>query len=369
MPRPIALVLRPHALAHNLQLIRAATPADRRLWAVAKADAYGHGVAHAVEAFAAADGLAVLDLAEAEAARALGWTKPILLLEGLFGPADVSRVLAIEADLVFHHARQFSWWREPLEAGLVSNNIRHWLKLNTGMNRLGFKTADAPVLKAAAETLRNSGHAVGWLTHFARAEEPGGTDSQRQVFCDWLDALDVPPHEARSTCNSAATWCGLAQPAEWVRPGLSLYGASPFASDAGRSASGLGLMAAASLETQVISIQALNIGETVGYGSRWTAMRPSRIGVVAAGYADGYPRTAPDGTPVLVRGCRCPLVGQVSMDMLTVDLTDHPHLDEADPVTLWGDGLGVDEVAAACGTTAYELLTGVTPRVPRHTGG
>ena len=378
MPRPISLVLMPDALTHNLRALRAALPANRRIWAVAKANAYGHGIDLAVSAFAQADGLAVLDLQEASAARSLGWQKPVLMLEGIFESADLAQAVALDLDLVFHHPRQLDWWRasKVLRAPLAKG--RHWFKFNTGMNRLGFRPDQMGTVLQACADHRAQGIALGFMTHYAQAEVTGGTASQLQAFELALSQVARAPEEAISTCNSAAVWSEISQDAEWVRPGLSLYGASPFlgpwasgqvvppADHRVASAEALGLLAASELRTEIIAVQRVQPGAAVGYGGRWRAARPSRIGVVAAGYADGYPRTAPDGTPVLVGGVHCMLVGQVSMDMITVDLTDHPELDVGSPVELWGARLPVDRVAQACGTSAYELLTAVTPRVPRQ---
>jgi alanine racemase len=372
------LVLMPDALTHNLRALRAALPANRRIWAVAKANAYGHGIDLAVSAFAQADGLAVLDLQEASAARSLGWQKPVLMLEGIFESADLAQAVALDLDLVFHHPRQLDWWRasKVLRAPLAKG--RHWFKFNTGMNRLGFRPDQMGTVLQACADHRAQGIALGFMTHYAQAEVTGGTASQLQAFELALSQVARAPEEAISTCNSAAVWSEISQDAEWVRPGLSLYGASPFlgpwasgqvvppADHRVASAEALGLLAASELRTEIIAVQQVQPGAAVGYGGRWRAARPSRIGVVAAGYADGYPRTAPDGTPVLVGGVHCMLVGQVSMDMITVDLTDHPELDVGSPVELWGARLPVDRVAQACGTSAYELLTAVTPRVPRQ---
>jgi alanine racemase len=352
MPRPIRAAICAGALAQNLAIAKRHAGAASA-WAVLKANAYGHGLERAAAALGAADGFAVLDLDEAARLRALGVHKPILLLEGFFKPADVPMLHRHALTPVIHDAEQVEMLARlpPGEAFDV------YLKLNSGMNRLGF-TAES--LQAAYRRLR--GHpavrAITLMTHFADADGPGGIAGQLAVFEAACKPLGRLP---RSLANSAAL---LRYPDEtrgdWVRPGIMLYGCSPFAE---RSAESLGLRPVMTLASEIIALQRLRPGDRVGYGGTYAASGDLTIGIVACGYADGYPRHAPSGTPVLVNGKRTGTVGRVSMDMIAVDLSALPEAGVGTPVVLWGEGLSADEVAAAAGTLSYELLTKVTSRV------
>jgi alanine racemase len=352
MPRPIRAAICAGALAQNLAIAKRHAGAASA-WAVLKANAYGHGLERAAAALGAADGFAVLDLDEAARLRALGVHKPILLLEGFFKPADVPMLHRHALTPVIHDAEQVEMLARlpPGEAFDV------YLKLNSGMNRLGF-TAES--LQAAYRRLR--GHpavrAITLMTHFADADGPGGIAGQLAVFEAACKPLGRLP---RSLANSAAL---LRYPDEtrgdWVRPGIMLYGCSPFAE---RSAESLGLRPVMTLASEIIALQRLRPGDRVGYGGTYAASGELTIGIVACGYADGYPRHAPSGTPVLVNGKRTGTVGRVSMDMIAVDLSALPEAGVGTPVVLWGEGLSADEVAAAAGTLSYELLTKVTSRV------
>jgi len=305
-----------------------------------------------VRGFSQADGLALLDYDSARQARELGWTRPILMLEGPFEPADLETASALDLSLVVHDRSQLAWFADhrgsPLEV---------WLKVNSGMNRLGVATSDAAELHALLSALPGVAR-VSLMTHFADADLPGGTTAAQRRF----EAATQGLSGDRSLANSAAVGRHVETHADWVRPGIMLYGASPFDD---RSAESFGLRPAMSVETRLIAVQHLNRGDTVGYGSTFTAPGPMRIGVVACGYADGYPRRAPSTTPVIVDGVRTRLVGRVSMDMLTVDLATVPSAGIGSSVQLWGPMLPVDEVARHCGTIGYELLCAVAVRVPR----
>jgi len=364
MPRPIfARISRP-ALSHNLDIVRrrldAARPAGKpaRVWAVIKANAYGHGIERAVAGFGKADGLAMLDLSEAVRCREAGWQGPILLLEGIFEAADLDVVGRYGLTISVHHPDQLAL----LGHARLARPVDVFLKLNSGMNRLGF-TPDVYagaharlVALQAAGTLREVGH----MTHFSTADTGEGISAQLEVFRRATAGLPGPS----SLCNSAASLRYPEVAGDWARPGIALYGASPFADE---SAEALGLAPAMALKSRLIGTQTLRPGDAVGYGGVYRAEGPMRIGVVACGYADGYPRHAPTGTPVVVAGVRTRLLGRVSMDMLAVDLTPVPQAQAGAPVTLWGDeGLSVDEVATAAGTIGYELLCALAPRVPVH---
>jgi alanine racemase len=352
MPRPILATFDCGALAANLQCLRRAAPAAR-VWAVVKANAYGHGLARAASALAAADGFALLELDAAVRLRDLGVKQPILLLEGVFDARELDVAAALGLELVVHCAEQAAL----LEATALPRPLAVWLKMNSGMNRLGVPSeayaATHARLAACAGVAR-----LGLLTHFADADAERGVAEQLARFVEATGDLPGP----RSLANSAATLRYPVTHADWVRPGIALYGCSPFADT---SAAALELAPVMTVTTAIIATQTLASGDRVGYGGNFTASQPMRIGVVAAGYADGYPRHAPTGTPILVDGVRTRTVGRVSMDMITVDLSGLPHAGIGTPVTLWGDGLSCDEVAAAAGTVSYELLCALAARVPQ----
>ncbi|MGH6610873.1 MAG: alanine racemase [Burkholderiaceae bacterium] len=356
MPRPIHAVIDLAAMRRNLALARRRAR-GRFVWAVVKANAYGHGLECAVRAFADADGLALLDLDEAHRARDAGWSKPILLLEGCFEPSDLEIVGKLKLTSVVHTADQISM----LEHSQLAASIGVYLKLNTGMNRLGF---DAREARAAHQRLKACG-SVAQLTlmiHFANADRDVGVSGPTEV-AEQLNALDRVArgwNEPRSLANSAALFLRPEVAGESVRPGIVLYGA---ATDESHSAASLGVEPAMTLQSRLIAVQILEPGQTVGYGSRFAASRAMRIGVVACGYADGYPRNAPDGTPVMVDGVRVPIAGRVSMDMITVDLSAAANADVGSEVELWGAKIPIDEVANRCGTVGYELMCAVAPRV------
>jgi alanine racemase len=350
MPRPISALVDLVALRHNLARARAFAP-SARVWAVVKARAYGHGLEHAVAAFDAADGLAVLEYEGAARLRELGWRKPVLMLEGAFEPSDVEAASRLGLSLAVHDRAQIEWLRAHR-----GSPIEIHLKINTGMNRLGFPPdAIAAVRQELASLAAVRG--IVLMSHFANSDLDDGVADQLARFERCTGAL---PGE-RCLANSAATIGSPATHRDWIRPGIMLYGASPFAE---RSAASLGLRPAMTLRSALIAVQSLAAGDAVGYGSTFVADRPMRIGVVACGYADGYPRHAPSGTPVAVDGVRTRTVGRVSMDMLTVDLTPAPGAGVGSSVELWGPTVPVDEVARSAGTIGYELLCAVAPRVP-----
>lgn len=354
MSRPLVATIDLAAMQSNLEVARRQAPAAR-VCAVVKANAYGHGLRHAVQAFAKADSLGLVEPEAAVALRQMGWTKPILLLEGFFDQADLDIVNAHQLDVVIHCPEQI----ELLARAKVDRPLNIYLKMNTGMNRLGFRP---DVFRLTYQRLRAL-PAVGdihFMTHFANAEESGQgpLPLRQQVAC--FQAATEGLAGLRSLANSATDLLHPELAADWVRPGIMLYGASP----GGGSAVGFGLRPAMTLTSQVIGVQTVHAGEAVGYGSVFLAEHTMQIGIVACGYADGYPRHAPTGTPVLVNGRRTRLVGRVSMDMLAVDLSALPEAGHGSAVTLWGQGLPIDEVAAAAGTIGYELMCALSARVP-----
>ncbi len=368
MSRPILATIHPQALGHNLDLVARRLAADAaspvRIWAVVKANAYGHGLEAAVRGLAAADGLALLEVQEAVRCRALGWRRPILLLEGFFRPADLAVLAHHRIDTVVHSHAQL----DMLAADSSRAGIAAYIMLNSGMHRLGFQPGEYRAAYGRALALRAAGTlaAVGKMTHFARADDDLAV-TRAQLDCFSRVAADLPGPV--SVCNSAAVlFPGLAAAVpgaeQWVRPGICLYGASPYI---GRRAESLGLRPAMTLSAELISTHVLPAGEAIGYGHAFRTDHDMRIGIVACGYADGYPRHAITGTPVTVAGVRTRLVGRVSMDMLSVDLDPVPQAEVGSSVVLWGEGgPSVDEVAWSSSTIANELLSGLTQRVPRR---
>lgn len=354
--RPLVATVDLAALRHNHALAKGCAP-GARAFAVVKANAYGHGVREVVTALHDdADGFAVACLEEAAEVRALHQSARILLLEGCFEPLEYQVAAHLGLDVAVQGGEQ----AEALLAAELERPLNLWLKLDSGMHRLGFSAPDLRDWHARLQGARQVAE-LNLMSHFACADEQGHPLTAQQLE-SFLSLADLP-FAARSLANSAAILSLPQAHLDWLRPGIMLYGASPFA---GRDATALGLQPAMSLTAQLIAIREVPAGETVGYGAAWRAGRPVRIGTVSCGYADGYPRNAPAGTPLAIRGRRVPLAGRVSMDMLTVDLSELPEARTGDPVELWGAGLPVDEVARACGTIGYELLTRVTARVPRR---
>jgi alanine racemase len=354
--RPIRARIAPAAILHNHRLAKSHAP-QAKAWAVVKANAYGHGQWRAVEALRGeADGFALLECENAVALREAGITQPILLLEGIFSPRDVRAVIEHRLTCVVHCLEQLELL---VRNGQFAAPVSVYLKLNTGMNRLGFTPE---TLTKARQILQEIPQIdVTLMTHFAEADGERGVTQQLERFRVMTDGWAAPV----SLANSAAILNHPSTHGDWVRPGIMLYGASPFAE---KSAAELGLQPVMTLESAIIGVQDLVAGDRVGYGGTFTADRPMRIGVVACGYADGYPRHAPSGTPIAVMGKRTKTVGRVSMDMLACDLSDIPEAGIGAPVTLWGEGIAgsvpADEVATAAGTIAYELFCALAPRVP-----
>jgi alanine racemase len=344
-------------MQHNLARARACAP-SAKIWAVVKANAYGHGLERGMRGFAAADGLALIELENAVRLRQLGWSKPILLLEGFFDATDIPLLAEHDLSTTVHCIEQV----KMLEYTQLYRPIDVHLKMNTGMNRLGFRPEEyAAAYKrlAAIPGIRS----ITLMTHFANADElehPRLTIME-QVRRFHAGSEGLPGQH--SLCNSGGVLNAAGLPpalsTDWVRPGIMLYGGTP----GGKTAAEFGLLPTMTLTSEIIGIQHIGAGDTVGYGSRFEATGPMLVGVVACGYADGYPRHAPHGTPVVVDGVRTTLVGRVSMDMMTVDLTPVANARVGSRVILWGDGLPIDEVAHAAGTIGYELMCAVAPRV------
>lgn len=354
MPRPICALIDSSALQHNLDIVRRRTAA--RIMAVIKANAYGHGLLPVARALNQADGFALLDVQDAVRLREAGFRQTILLLEGFFTPEDL--LLCAEYDLacVIHSDAQVAM----LDAYPRRHALQVWLKINTGMNRLGFLPTEFAAVNAHL-TSHPAVRQVTLMTHFSHADEIAGVTNQLDCFSSLTESV----RQARSLANSAAIVRFPLTHADWVRPGIMLYGASPFGfNPAFPSAQDLDLRPVMTLRSEILSVQNIKAGDTVGYAGLFRADKSMKIGIVACGYADGYPRHAPTGTPVLVNGQRTRTVGRVSMDMLAVDLSGVVGANVGVRVTLWGQGLPVEEVAHAADTISYELLCALAPRVP-----
>lgn len=362
MPRPVYATIHADALRQNLARAKSAAP-DARVWAVVKANAYGHGIERVFEALQAADGFALLDLGEAERVRKLGWRGPVLLLEGAFDARDLELCSRLDLWHTVHCEEQI----DLLAAHKTHAPHRVFLKMNSGMNRLGF----APQRYRAAWTRLNAlpqVQEVSLMTHFSDADGAPGIAAQLAVF----EAASAELPGERSLCNSAALLrhgriAHEALWSDWVRPGIAIYGSAPDYPEHG--ADFWGLQPTMTLAAKIIAVQELQPGDTVGYGSGFVADRTMRIGVVACGYADGYPRLCPTGTPVLIGSVRSRSIGRISMDMMTVDLGPAPQAGFGSEVTLWGRSstgsvLEIDEVAHCAGTLGYELMCALAQRVP-----
>lgn len=350
--RPTKALINLPALKNNLEKVKEYAP-DSKVLAVIKANGYGHGIERVAQHLSGADAFGVASIDEAMILRQKGFLHRILLLEGLFSEAEIPIVIQNRLDLVIHSDYQLDW----LLNNHIDGYLSVWIKVDTGMHRLGF---DLQQLQAVISKLENSENefVIHLMSHFASADESNSqlvdfTMQQLDKFNQSTSHYEYP----KSFANSAAMVRYPQSHYQWVRPGIFLYGAGVSGNEKPK--------AVMQLESEVIAIKTVQIGESVGYGNTWSAERKSRIAIVAIGYGDGYPRHAQTGTPVLINGEKLPLVGRVSMDMISVDITDSKSsVDIGDVVILWGDELPVDEVAKHAGTIGYELLCAVTSRVP-----
>lgn len=358
MGRALKATINCAALKHNLQQVRERAP-HARVIAMVKADGYGHGLTTVADTLQEADAFGVACLEEALKLRTMGMKNRILLMGGFFHTDELADIMELQLEPIIHHEWQITalqhWNKEKQHSKYP---LKIWIKINTGMHRLGFSKLQ---FKSNLEKLQilNKIEIQGYLTHFARADELDNpiTLEQMEMFTELVSGLKGD----KSLSNSAGILGWPQIEADWVRPGIMLYGVSPFCDAFGQQ---LGLLPAMTLTSELIAIQSLKKGDAVGYGGHFVCPEDMLVGVVAAGYADGYPRMAPNGTPLLVNGKEVPLVGRVSMDMLTVDLRSQPKAKIGDPVLLWGADLPVERVASVIGTLAYELLTGLSTRVP-----
>lgn len=353
MSRATSALINLSALRHNLKRARALAP-HSRVMAMVKANAYGHGIAAVAGALADADAFGVASLEEALAIRRAGLAHPIVLLEGVFDVSEIAAAAHNGCELVVHDEHQLAL----VESASAEAALRVWLKVDSGMHRLGFAPANVHAAWQRLNSARSVRAPLRLMTHLACADEPDNAATHRQleVFAEATAGLRAE----RSIANSAGLLAWPESHADWVRPGILLYGVSPFA---GRRGADEGLIPAMTVKTELIAVKDVARGAAVGYGHTWIAPADTRIGIAAIGYGDGYPRHVPNGTPVLVNGERRALAGRVAMDMIAIDLGRNSNAKVGDPVVLWGPELPVEEIAQAAGTIAYELLCGVTQRV------
>ncbi|AXF75710.1 catabolic alanine racemase DadX [Erwinia tracheiphila] len=352
MSRPIVATIDTRALRHNLAVVRQ-TACHSRVWSVVKANAYGHGIERVWHSLADTDGFALLNIEEAILLRECGWENPILLLEGFFH-ADELPVLDQYRLTTSVHSE---WQIDALAKVKLSAPLNIYLKMNSGMNRLGFQPEKVHTAWQRLRALQNVGE-ITLMAHFAEADKLTGVSQPMQRIKLAAEGLAC----SRSFANSAATLWHPETHGDWVRPGIILYGASP--SGCWQDISKIGVRPVMTLQSEIIAVQQLKAGDAVGYGSHYRADMEQRIGVVACGYADGYPRHASTGTPVWVDGVKTRTVGAISMDMITVDLTPCSQVQIGSRVELWGNNIKIDDVAQAAGTVGYELMCALAPRVP-----
>jgi len=352
--RPIRAVIHRQALTHNLERVKQLAPGSN-IMAVLKANAYGHGLLSSAGSFSAADAYGVLEVEAAIQLREAGFGKRICLLEGLFRDEDPALLASYKLEPVIHS----EWQMQQLSHYQGETPLNVWLKIDTGMHRLGFPVKEAVEVYERLVAMPFINVAV-IMSHLANADDVD--DDKTRIQLDILEQCLAARSPEMSLANSAAVCAWPETHLDWVRPGIMLYGSSPLLD---RSAVQLELQAAMSLQTEIISIKTLKAGDAVGYGSTWICPEDMRVGTIACGYGDGYPRHAPDGTPVLVDGKTVPLVGRVSMDMVAVDLRGHNEAQVGSMAEMWGENLSIDTIARHAGTISYELMCGITARVTR----
>ncbi|KAA9002560.1 alanine racemase [Affinibrenneria salicis] len=349
-------VVNRRALRHNLQQIRRLAP-QSRLIAIVKANAYGHGMSEVAQVLQDADGYGVARLEEALALRASGVVKPILLLEGFFCASQLPLLVEHQLETAVHSEEQLV----ALEQASLARPVRVWMKLDTGMHRLGVRPDRAEAFWRRLCQCPTVVQPVNIMSHFCRADEPEADATEHQLACFDAFALGKPGLQSIAASGGILLWPQAHR--DQIRPGIILYGVSPLESE---KASRFDLRPVMTLTASLIAVREHKAGEPVGYGSSWVSPRDTRLGVVAIGYGDGYPRCAPNGTPVWINGRIVPLAGRVSMDMITVDLGPDAQDRVGDDVILWGDALPVEDIAAATGVSAYELITRLTSRPTRE---
>ncbi len=353
MARPTSATIHTDALRHNLSQVRVRAP-DSRVMAVVKADGYGHGLERVARALSGADAFGVAALSDAERLRAAGLSQPIVLLSGFDEADDLPQLRRLNVQTVIHHATQL----QMLEQAPPGEPIGCWLKLDTGMHRLGFAPEDVRGAYARLVAMPAVADDIVLMNHFASSDEfaKPQTREQLRVFAE----ATAGRAGARSLANSAAVLGWPDAHFDWVRPGGALYGISVVD---GTSGADFGLRPAMTLATRLIAVNRIGKGGRIGYSATWQCPEDMPVGVAAIGYGDGYPRHVPSGTPVLVNGQRADIIGRVSMDLMTIDLREQPDAKPGDPVVLWGEGLPVETVASAAGTIGYEPVCSITRRV------
>ncbi|MEZ5462968.1 alanine racemase [Dokdonella sp.] len=353
MSRATSATIHLGALGDNLGRVKALA-GGARIMAVVKADGYGHGLERAARALHEADAFGVACIADGQRLRAAGMTQRIVVLSGIDEAADIAEMHRLGLESAIHHAAQIDW----LAADTDRRPLRVWLKVDSGMHRLGFAPGEAIAARDRLLALPNVNPDIGLMTHFANSDELDDPQTRSQIACFESLAADLPGD--RSLSNSAGVLGWPQARGQWVRPGGLLYGISVVAGKSGRD---FGFRPAMTLSSKLVAINRVSKGEAIGYAATWTCPQDMDIGVIQIGYGDGYPRSASAGTPVLVNGRRAPIVGRVSMDLTTVDLRGHADAKVGDAVTLWGPDLPVEEVAGHAGTIGYELVCGMTRRV------
>jgi alanine racemase len=357
MTRPARALIDLSALRHNFQQVRERAPGCRVL-AVVKADAYGHGAGRVAMALEGADGFAVARVQEARELRALGIDRPVVLLSGVSSDGELADAAELRLDLVVHHDTQTA----ALERATLREPVRVWIKVDTGMHRLGLAPEQVPDTWRRLEACPSVADPLRLMSHLARADERGDPSTAEQITR--FRSLGQAAGTETSLANSAGVLAWPAAHGDWVRPGIMLYGISPFVGGRGEAD---GLRPVMTFESRLVAVNRLSKGDPIGYGGTWICPEDMPVGVAAIGYGDGYPRHAPAGTPVLVNGTRVALIGRVSMDLVTLDLRPQPAAVPGDPVVLWGRGLPAEEIAEHVGSIGYELVTRVAPRVARVT--
>ena len=351
MPRPISAVIHLDNIRHNLSVVRQHIR-QSKIWSVMKADGYGHGISRIWRALDATDGFAVLDIQEAVLLREAGWEGPILLLEGFFHAEDLLFIDKYQITTAIHS----NWQINAIENRVFKVPISVYIKLNSGMNRLGFSPDEYEHIVSQLSSMANVGE-ITLMSHFANSDTKMGTAAPLKRIQQFQN-LKLPTCVANS---GAALWHSETH-FDWIRVGILLYGASP--SGVWADIANLNLKAGMTLQSEIIAVHNISKGQSIGYGSRFTATNPMRIAAVACGYADGYPRHAPTGTPVWCNGVKTQLLGAVSMDMVMIDITHCEGAIIGTPVELWGENIPIDDVAQAAGTVGYELMCALAKRVP-----
>jgi len=353
MTRPARAIINLAALRHNLDQVRQHAP-DSKVIAVIKANGYGHGILRAAEGLKEADAFAVACIEEAKQLRDAGYQHRILLLEGVFQKQELASVIELTLEMVVHNSEQISW----LEQADLESPITVWLKIDSGMHRLGVSPEDFSESWSRLQSCVNVNDEIIVMTHMACADDRSSESNLKQLalFKQATNSVQSP----KSISNSAALMSIKEAHVDWVRPGIMLYGSSPFI---GSIANDENLQSVMTLRSELIAVHDFKRGDKVGYGEHWVCPENMRVGVVAIGYGDGYPRHATNDTPVLVKGIKTNLAGRVSMDMITVDLRSIPDAVIGDEVVLWGEGLPIEQVADSVGTISYELMCHITPRV------